>query len=95
MYRDLKLVELRLFGQEASEASEERLMLVDQGLLPGSAGSNPDGRYLAAAGSDGAISIYVMSVEELMEVARSRLSRDFTDVECRTYLSLDECPEAP
>ncbi len=54
---------------------------------------SPDGRYLAAAGSDGTISVYIMSLEELMEVARSRLSRGFTREECQAYLSLDRCPE--
>ncbi len=54
---------------------------------------SPDGRYLAAAGSDGTVHVYIMSLEELMEIARSRLSRDFTQEECRTYLSLDKCVE--
>jgi hypothetical protein len=54
---------------------------------------SPDGRYLVAAGSDGTIDIYIMAAEELMEAARSRLSRDFTQEECRTYLPLDSCPE--
>jgi WD40 repeat protein len=54
---------------------------------------SPDGRYLAAAGSDGTIIVYIMSLEELMEVARSQLSRGFTTAECQTYLSLDSCPE--
>ncbi len=39
-----------------------------------------------AAGSDGTVNVYTVSVEELMEVARSQLSRGFTDEECRTYL---------
>ena len=54
---------------------------------------SPDGRYLAAAGSDGTIMVYIMSIEELMKVARFRLSRGFTLEECETYLSLDSCPE--
>jgi hypothetical protein len=37
---------------------------------------------------DETISVYISSIEELMEVARSRLSRGFTREECRTYLSL-------
>jgi WD40 repeat protein len=53
---------------------------------------SPDGRFLVAAGSDGTVIVYIISIEELMEVARSRLSRGFTSEECRTYLSLDSCP---
>ena len=29
---------------------------------------------------------------ELLEIARSRVTRDLTDEECRTYLHVDECP---
>jgi WD40 repeat protein len=54
---------------------------------------SPDGRYVATAGSDGAINVYIVSVEELVEVARSRLSRDFTNEECRRYLHLPMCLE--
>ena len=42
---------------------------------------------------DETISVYIMSIEELMEAGRSRLSRGFTIEECRNYLSLDSCPE--
>ena len=54
---------------------------------------SPDGRLLATSASDGTINVYIMSLDELMEAARSRLSRDFTDIECQTYLHLPECPE--
>ena len=56
---------------------------------------SPDGRYLAAAGLDGTISVYITSVEELMTVAQAGLSRGFTRGECQTYLSLEECPQEP
>jgi hypothetical protein len=88
------VVALKRFRQEESEAGGERLTLLDQGLSLSGEDASLDGRYLAAAGSDGTISVYIMSIEELMEVARSRLSREFTQEECRTYLSLDNCPEA-
>jgi WD40 repeat protein/serine/threonine protein kinase len=52
-----------------------------------------DGRFLVAAGSDGTVSVYIISIEELMEAGRSRLSRGFSKDECRKYLSLDSCPE--
>jgi len=89
------LVELKRFRQKTTEASEERLTFADRGSPLNGVDISQDGRYLAAAASDGTISVYIMSIEELMEVARSRLSRDFTQEECRTYLFLDSCPEAP
>lgn len=39
--------------------------------------------------------MYVLQIEELMEIARSRLTRSLTPAECRRFLHLDECPDAP
>jgi WD40 repeat protein len=54
---------------------------------------SPDGRYVATGSSDGTINVYALEVEELMALARSRLSRDFTKVECQRYLHLPACPD--
>jgi hypothetical protein len=34
-----------------------------------------------------------VNIEDLMDLARSRLSRGFTEEECRTYLHLPSCEE--
>lgn len=52
----------------------------------------PGGRHLATAGQDGTIRVYTLSIEELIDVARQRLTRGFTDQECRQYLGIDRCP---
>ena len=75
------------------ETGEERQTLSRSGPPLGGVDFSPDGRYLVTAASDGTISVYIMSIDELMDVARSRLSRDFTGGECQTYLSLPSCPE--
>lgn len=54
---------------------------------------SPDGRHVVAAGDDGMVRVFVASVEELMGLARSRLSRGFTGDECRQYLHLPACVE--
>ena len=54
---------------------------------------SPDGSLLATSGSDGTINVYILPLDELMAAARSGLSRDFTDIECQTYLQLPECPD--
>ncbi len=54
----------------------------------------PDGRHVVTAGDDGKVNVYVVSIQELMEVARSRLSRGFTQEECQIYLHLPACPES-
>jgi WD40 repeat protein len=52
---------------------------------------SPNGRYLATAGADGMLRVYILSVDELIETARSRVSRSFTDEECERYLHLPRC----
>jgi WD40 repeat protein len=52
-----------------------------------------DERHLFVTDSNGP-DAYVMTVDvdELLEIARSRVTRDLTDEECRTYLHVDACP---
>jgi WD40 repeat protein len=54
---------------------------------------SPDGRYLATAGADGTVRVYLVSLQELMDMARSRLSRALTTQECQKFLHLPSCPE--
>jgi WD40 repeat protein len=53
----------------------------------------PDGSRLAVSGEDGTVRIYVLDIDELMDLARSRLTRPLTDAECRQYLHVSSCPE--
>jgi WD40 repeat protein len=54
---------------------------------------SPDGTRLATAGKDGMVRLYVLSIEELVELAQSRLTRTWTTEECQQFLHLEECPE--
>ena len=56
---------------------------------------NPSGTRLATASVDGTVRVYVLPVDELMAVARSRLTRGWTADECRRYLSAGRCPKKP
>jgi WD40 repeat protein/DNA-binding SARP family transcriptional activator len=56
---------------------------------------SPDGTHLATAGTDGTARIYTLRIEDLVEVARSRVTRTLTTEECRKYLHLEQCPSAP
>ena len=55
---------------------------------------NPDGTRLAATSADGTIKVYVLPIDDLLPIARSRLHRGFTQQECRQYLHLETCPVA-
>ena len=56
---------------------------------------SPDGTRLATASVDRTARVYAASIEELMALARSRLTRTWTLVECKKYLQLDTCPPTP
>ncbi len=71
-------------------ASQEALIRLPQSLAPYAV--RADGRYLAATGDRG-IHIYTLNFEELMAIARSRVTRSLTAAECRAYLHVDACPE--
>jgi WD40 repeat protein len=55
---------------------------------------SPDGTKLASGGIDGILRVYVLPIDELVRLARGRVTRGFTDRECRQYLHLDACTAA-
>ncbi|MCP4400097.1 MAG: hypothetical protein GY801_22670 [bacterium] len=69
--------------------------------LPGHEGAvfrvafSPDGKYLATAGLDGTARLYVLNLDELMTLARKRVTRFLQLEECQRFLHQEECPTAP
>jgi WD40 repeat protein/DNA-binding SARP family transcriptional activator len=53
---------------------------------------SPDGRHLAVTSGDGTVRVFILSLEELISLAKSRLTRSFTPAECQKYLRRDSCP---
>jgi WD40 repeat protein/DNA-binding SARP family transcriptional activator len=53
---------------------------------------SPDGRLLATSSADGMVALHLLPIDELVEFARGRVTRELTDEECRQYLRLDGCP---
>lgn len=82
---------------------DERLRLWDLASgrlieeLPGAATGfpqfffHPDGEHFMLEGEGGTIRELALSTSELIRIARSRLTRGFTDDECATY-HIDPCP---
>jgi WD40 repeat protein len=56
---------------------------------------SPDGTRLATAGGDGTLRIFTMDMNELVALARSRLTRSLTLSECQKYLHMEQCPVEP
>jgi WD40 repeat protein len=52
---------------------------------------SPDGRYLATASMDGTVRIRALELEELIDLAESRLTRGWTEEECISFLHLASC----
>jgi WD40 repeat protein/transcriptional regulator with XRE-family HTH domain len=53
---------------------------------------SPDGKQLATAGADGTLRTYTLQLEELVALARWRVTRALTAEECHKYLHMDQCP---
>jgi WD40 repeat protein len=53
---------------------------------------SPDGRWLATASRDGTSRVYTVELEDLMALARTRVTRSLTAEECRQYLHQEQCP---
>ena len=73
------------------ESGQESLILAENAGGP-DMDFSPDGRFLVLAGGDGTARAFVISLDDLIELAKSRLSRSFTLEECQKYLHMESCP---
>jgi hypothetical protein len=60
-----------------------------------SAAFGPDGKRLAASINDGTARIYALPLDDILAMAKSRVTRALTTDECRTYLHVEQCPSTP
>jgi WD40 repeat protein/DNA-binding SARP family transcriptional activator len=56
---------------------------------------NRAGTRLFTASRDGTARVYALRLEDLMDLAKSRVTRKLTTEECRTYLHMEQCPIEP
>jgi WD40 repeat protein len=77
-----------------SGRSEQPLTLYNPGLFFTGVAFSPDGRRLATSGPEGLVRIYALSLDDLIAIAKSRLTRELTADECRKYLHTETCPPA-
>jgi len=55
---------------------------------------SPDGKFLATTSGEPSARVYVLPMEDLIALARQRVSRLLTLEECQRYLHLEQCPES-
>ncbi len=73
-------------------SGEELLTLYGHAAVVGGVAFSPDGTRLATFSDDGTVRIYTLSMEELITLAQSRVTRSLTLDECQKYLHLEKCP---
>ena len=57
---------------------------------------SPDGtRLVTGSFQDGTVRVYLLRLEDLVALAKTRLTRWFTLAECRQYLHMEQCPAGP
>ena len=56
---------------------------------------SPDGKRLATVGWDGTVKVYAIDIHDLLNLARSRVTRDLTSEECQRYFQAKICPARP
>ncbi|MER3447392.1 MAG: hypothetical protein C4291_11390, partial [Candidatus Dadabacteria bacterium] len=63
---------------------------------------SPDGKRIATASIDKTVRIYTLAnegapigIEELISLAKTRVTRPLTPEECRKYMYVEQCPSMP
>ena len=56
---------------------------------------SPDGKRLATANANGTVQVHALDLRELLNLARSRITRTFTAEECLRYFQSETCPLLP
>ena len=76
-------------------ATAEELLLVRAPDELTGVSIHPDGSQLAVAGRDGTARIYLLNIEDLVALAKTRTTRSLTAEECQQYLHVETCPAQP
>ena len=64
------------------------------GNIAGDVSFSPDGKRLAVGGVSG-VYVFVLPADELVALAKSRVTRELTTEECQQYLHMEQCPVTP
>jgi WD40 repeat protein len=74
------------------DTGEQQLVLRGSQSSIGNVSFSPHGSRLASAGTDGILRVWVLDLDELIGIAKGKLTRSLDDDECRQWLHLEACP---
>jgi WD40 repeat protein len=77
---------------DAASGEELHVLYTPGRSFPNEVAFSPDGRRLASSEQFGNVRVWALDIDQLVELARSRLTRGLTDQECRQYLHMAACP---
>jgi WD40 repeat protein len=73
-------------------SGSQRLVLDGQGAVIYYVAFSPDGSKLVTGDGNGTVRIWALDLDDLIDIARSEVTRGFTEAECRQYLHQETCP---
>lgn len=77
------------------QSREEVRTLVGHSAEVNSVAFSPDGKHLATASVDASVRVYALTIQELLQLARTRVTRSLTKAECDKYLHTASCSTFP
>jgi WD40 repeat protein len=75
--------------------TRQEVLTLPEGGLYSRLAFSPDGTRLASANVQGGLHVYLVRMEDLVALAKSRLTRALTPEECQQYLHVEQCPAGP
>ena len=78
-----------------AQSGEELLTLNDHHAAVLGAAFSPDGLLLATSGDDRTVRIDFLNTLDLINLAKTRLTRSLSERECQQYLHVKTCPAVP
>jgi WD40 repeat protein/transcriptional regulator with XRE-family HTH domain len=70
------------------------LTLPVHSVVSGPISFSPDGKQLAV-GTESGVYIFILPIEDLVALAKQRVTRSLTTEECQQYLHVEQCPPTP